>query len=186
MLRSKPDQLYVRLNIILLSQHANHVSSGIIRHYVVAFRLFTFLPYWIPEERCIMQVAAVNSFPSGVYSIYHQRKLTWWPIIIILKIQIHSLFLAGFHDISWNRTMLKIKYSLGIFKKSFFTKKYPIYIYIYILSSKLIKWSRSCTLGYFIHFYDIIAYIYVYIYCRTIVVTCSSPLILSFMCFHNH
>ena len=36
-LGSKPAQLYVRLSIILLSQEANHVSSGIIRHYVVAF-----------------------------------------------------------------------------------------------------------------------------------------------------
>ena len=36
-LGSKPGQLYVRLSIIPLSQQANHVSSGIIRHYVVAF-----------------------------------------------------------------------------------------------------------------------------------------------------
>ena len=33
----KPAQPYVRLSIILLSQQANHVSSGIIRHYVLAF-----------------------------------------------------------------------------------------------------------------------------------------------------
>ena len=33
----KPAQLYVRLSIIPLSQKANHVSSGISRHYVVAF-----------------------------------------------------------------------------------------------------------------------------------------------------
>ena len=36
-LGSKPAQLYVRFSIIPLSQQANHVSSGIIRHYVVAF-----------------------------------------------------------------------------------------------------------------------------------------------------
>ena len=36
-LGSRPDQLYVRLSIIPLSQQANHVNSGIIRHYVVAF-----------------------------------------------------------------------------------------------------------------------------------------------------
>ena len=36
-LGSKPAQIYVRLSIIPLSQQANHVSSGIIRHYVVAF-----------------------------------------------------------------------------------------------------------------------------------------------------
>ena len=36
-LASKPAQLYVRLLIIPLSQQVNHVSSGNIRHYVVAF-----------------------------------------------------------------------------------------------------------------------------------------------------
>ena len=30
-------QLYIRLSIILLSQQVNDISSGIIRHYVVAF-----------------------------------------------------------------------------------------------------------------------------------------------------
>ena len=35
-LRSKPAQLYVRLSIIPFSPQANHVSSGITRHYVVA------------------------------------------------------------------------------------------------------------------------------------------------------
>ena len=36
-LGSKPTQLYVRIRIIPLSQLANHISSGIIRHLVVAF-----------------------------------------------------------------------------------------------------------------------------------------------------
>ena len=36
-LGSKPAQLYIRLSIIPLSQQANLISSGIIRHYVVAF-----------------------------------------------------------------------------------------------------------------------------------------------------
>ena len=36
-LGSKAARLYVRLRIIPLSQQANHVSSGIIRHYVVPF-----------------------------------------------------------------------------------------------------------------------------------------------------
>ena len=35
--RLKPAQLNVRLSIIPLSQQANYISSGIIRHYVVAF-----------------------------------------------------------------------------------------------------------------------------------------------------
>ena len=33
----KPDQLYIRLSIIQLNQQTNHVSSGIIRHYVIVF-----------------------------------------------------------------------------------------------------------------------------------------------------
>ena len=36
-LGSKPAQIYVRLSIRPLNQQANDVSSGIIRHYVVAF-----------------------------------------------------------------------------------------------------------------------------------------------------
>ena len=36
-LGSKPAQFYVRLSIIPLSPQANHISSGIIRHYVAAF-----------------------------------------------------------------------------------------------------------------------------------------------------
>ena len=34
---SKPSQIYVRLCIIPLSQQANHVSSEIIRHYILEF-----------------------------------------------------------------------------------------------------------------------------------------------------
>ena len=45
----KPVQLYVRLSIIPLSQHVNHVSFEIIRHYVVAFVCLPFLSYRIPE-----------------------------------------------------------------------------------------------------------------------------------------
>ena len=38
----KPTQLYVRLSIILLSHQSAYVSSGIIRHYVVAFACLHF------------------------------------------------------------------------------------------------------------------------------------------------
>ena len=48
-LGSKSAQIYVRLSIIPLSHQANHVSSGILRHYVVAFFCLHFLPYRIPE-----------------------------------------------------------------------------------------------------------------------------------------
>ena len=45
----KPTQLYVRLSIILLSQQVNLISSGIIRHYVVAFVClhFALLDTWV-------------------------------------------------------------------------------------------------------------------------------------------
>ena len=46
-LGSKPAQLYV--SIIPLSQQANHVSSEIIRHYVIASVCLHFLPYQILE-----------------------------------------------------------------------------------------------------------------------------------------
>ena len=41
-LRSKPAQLYIRLSIIELSQQVNHISSGIIRHFVVSFIFWHF------------------------------------------------------------------------------------------------------------------------------------------------
>ena len=76
-LGSKPNQLYVRLSILPLSQQVTYVSSAIIMHYVVAF---VCLHFALPDSRvfnsleglCITRVAAVNSFarslnPRGVY-----------------------------------------------------------------------------------------------------------------------
>ena len=65
-LGSKPAQFYVRLRIILLSQQVTNVSSGIIRHSVVAFVClhFTLPDTWVLnsfEELCIMQVVGINS-----------------------------------------------------------------------------------------------------------------------------
>ena len=64
----KPAQLYVKLNIILLSQQAKHVSSVNHKALCCGFRLFTF--YTLPdtsvlnsfEELFFMRVATVNSF----------------------------------------------------------------------------------------------------------------------------
>ena len=77
-LGSKPTQFHVRLSIIPLSQQANHVSSGIMRHSVVAF---VYLHFCLTRELnsfvelCIMRMAAVNSFarvlnPNGGTYIY--------------------------------------------------------------------------------------------------------------------
>ena len=73
-LGSKPVQICVRLGIIPLSQQANHVSSEIIGHYIVAFVCLHF--YTLPdtrvlnsfEELCIIRVAAVNSFARVLYT----------------------------------------------------------------------------------------------------------------------
>ena len=70
-LGSKHSQLYARLKIIPLSQQADHVSSGIIRHCVVALVVYIFaLPdtkvLHSIEQLCIMLVAAVNSFARGL------------------------------------------------------------------------------------------------------------------------
>ena len=45
----KPAQLYVKLSIITLSHQSTLISSGIIRQLCSSLRLFTFLPYRIPE-----------------------------------------------------------------------------------------------------------------------------------------
>ena len=66
-LEYEPAQLYIRLSIIPLCQQVNHVSLGIIRHYLVAFICLHFA---LPDTRvlnsfkelCIMRVAAINSF----------------------------------------------------------------------------------------------------------------------------
>ena len=79
-LKSKPVQLYNRLCILPISQQVSHVSTGIIRHYVVAFVCLHFaLPdtrvLYSFEEFCITRVAVVNSLvsvfnPRNVYIIF--------------------------------------------------------------------------------------------------------------------
>ena len=63
----KPAQLYVRLGIILLSHQPTYVSSGIIRHYVVAFVCLHFAlsdtrGLNLFEELCTSRVEAVDFF----------------------------------------------------------------------------------------------------------------------------
>ena len=79
-LGSKLAQVYVKLSIRPLSHQADHVSSGILRHYIVAFfvKIFDFPDTRVLnsfEELCIMRAVAVNSFarvlnPSGGAYIY--------------------------------------------------------------------------------------------------------------------
>ena len=87
MLGSKPGQLFVWLSTIPLGQQANHVSSGIVRHYVVAF---VSLHFALPdtrelnsfEELCMMRVKAVifhqnlnNSVKQKVQYMKKKKKL---------------------------------------------------------------------------------------------------------------
>ena len=69
-LGSKPTQIYIRLSIIPLSQHATNITSGMIRFYVVTFvclhnDLADTKVLNLFEEFCITRVVAVNSF-TGV------------------------------------------------------------------------------------------------------------------------
>ena len=58
-LGSKPAQIYVRLSTTPLSQQVNHVSSVIIRHYVVAFVCLHFFYYRIPECSILLKSFAL-------------------------------------------------------------------------------------------------------------------------------
>ena len=82
----QPGQLYVRLSNLPLSQQVNHVSSGIIRQYVVAFVCLHFaLPdtkvFNSFEELCIMRCATVR--------FLHQSLQPPWGWVYII---IHRLF----------------------------------------------------------------------------------------------
>ena len=68
-LGSKPAQLYVRLSIITLSQQANHVSSGIIRHYVVTF---VCLHFCLPRYQSAQFFLGALYYASGSRKFLHQ------------------------------------------------------------------------------------------------------------------
>ena len=73
-----PAQLYVRFGIITLSHQLIYISTGMIRHYVVAF---VCLHFALPdtrmlhsfEELCITWEAAVNSFARVLNSPEGER-----------------------------------------------------------------------------------------------------------------
>ena len=67
-LGSKPAHLYVRLCIIPLSQQSNHVSSGIIRHFVEAFVCLHF---------ALLDTSVLNSFHKR-YSLIFFLKLSFF------------------------------------------------------------------------------------------------------------
>ena len=120
---SKPTQLYIRLNIIPLSQLAIYVSSGIIRHYVIAFVCLHFALQDTRvlnslEELCITRVAAVNSFAR----MLNPR---WGSVYIDIHWQTVSLYhnssvwLNAKDSSNWDQNLPN--FTLGL-----------VYIYIYI------------------------------------------------------
>ena len=68
-LRLKPAQLYVRLSIIPLSQQANHVSSGIVMHYVVAF---VCLHFCLTGYQSAQFIRKALHYASGSRKFLHQ------------------------------------------------------------------------------------------------------------------
>ena len=101
---SKPAQFYIRLSIILLSQQANHISLGIIRHHVVAFVCLHFCLTGYQsaqlnsfEELCIMQVAAINSF-ARVFNPLGEKEWNESDNIWRRK-QTKNIYLCSFDDL---------------------------------------------------------------------------------------
>ena len=68
-LGSKPTQFYVRLSIIPLSQQANHIRLGIIRHYVVAF---VCLHFWLTGYQSAQFIRRALHDASGSHKFFQQ------------------------------------------------------------------------------------------------------------------
>ena len=106
----KPAQLYGRLSIILISYQSTYISSGIIRHYVVAFICLHFASLDTRvlksyEELCITRVAAVVSFTrvlnSCVYIVIHRQTVSLYEEVLVS----HPEYMEGvgiYTDISMN------------------------------------------------------------------------------------
>ena len=69
-LGSKPAQNYVRLSITLLSQQVNHIKSGVIRRYVVAFVCLHFCLIGYQSAQFIRRAL---HYASGSHIFYCQR-----------------------------------------------------------------------------------------------------------------
>ena len=86
----KPIQFYVRLCIIPLSQQANHVSSGIIRHYIVPFVCLHF---------CLSGYQSAQFIGRALYYANSSRKIRrqsvqppWGGVYIVIHRQTVSLY----------------------------------------------------------------------------------------------
>ena len=159
-LRSKLVQLYVRLSIIPLSYQMIWVSSGIIRHYVVAFVSSYFaLPntsvFNSLEELCTTRVAVVSSFdgllnPWGeyIYLSIHVYVCVYmcggiYIYIYIYDIKAHRLgYITYFHccSVYYDRSVIQFHHNGTGFTCMFSTN-------IHFLRRIIIK-----TLLYLLHF----------------------------------
>ena len=84
-LGSKPNQLYIRLSIILLSQQENRVSSGIIRHYVVAF---VCLHSCLTGYQSAQFIRRALHYMSGSCKFLHQSTQPQWNICVCVYVRV--------------------------------------------------------------------------------------------------
>ena len=95
-LGSKPAKLYVKLNIIPLSQLANHVSTGIIRHFVclhfclTGYQSAQFI--WRDFALCKCQSAPFLHIYVHISSIYIYIYIYIYIIYFYVYIYIHKYF----------------------------------------------------------------------------------------------
>ena len=81
-LESKPTQIYDRLSIIPLSQQANHVPSGFIRHYIVAF---VCLYFCLTGYQSAQFIRRALYFASGSRTFIRQSAQHPWESVYILN-----------------------------------------------------------------------------------------------------
>ena len=87
-------KLYIRLSIILLSQQANHVSSGIIRHYVVAFICLHFCLTGYLSAQFIWRAL---HYASSSSKFLHQSAQPPWGHIYIYDVKVFCKLLEALH-----------------------------------------------------------------------------------------
>ena len=89
-LGSKPTQLYVSLSIRPLNHQANHVSSGIIRYYVVAF---VCLHLYLTGYQRAQFIRWALHYASGSRKILYKRdQPPWGSVYIVIHRQTISLY----------------------------------------------------------------------------------------------
>ena len=171
----KPAQLYIRLNILPLSQQSTYVSSRIIRHFVVAFACLHFA---LPDTRLL------NSYKEHIYIyIIFSPNITdsispifinHCPSLTVTRKDLNQL-VAHFLLFTMNKfglfiSLIKFCTSNKIYIYICIFIHMCIYIYIYIhMTSYIYTYtSISSSLSFYIYIYMYI-HIYIYIYTHTFI-----------------